>query len=243
MGTTVEFGGELPDLSDGAAEAQQSRRFEALGRLTFGVAHDFNNLLLAVRGYAELALRRLDDDHSAAENIHGILATTDRATDLTRQLLDFGRRPVLTPVLLDLSKVVREMGELLQQLIGERVQLATSLSREAVLVELDRCQLERVLANLAVNAREAMPKGGSLTIEVTGGVHAHLSVIDTGAGMDAETAARVFEPFFTTKGGAGTGLGLATVHAIVSESGGRIAVESEPGRGTTFRLEFPLKRG
>jgi two-component system, cell cycle sensor histidine kinase and response regulator CckA len=243
VGTTVECGGEPADLSDGADDAHHSRRLEAIGREAVGIGHDFNNLLLAVRGYAELALRRLDPDHGAAADIRGILTTSDHAAELTRQLLDFGRRPVLSPVLVDLGDVVRDMGELLQQLIGERIQLATSLPREAVLVEIDRCQLKRVLANLARNARDAMPKGGLLTIQVSAGAAAHLTVIDTGAGMDAETAARVFEPFFTTKGGAGSGLGLATVQAIARESGGRVTVESERGRGTTFRLELPLKSG
>jgi PAS domain S-box-containing protein len=227
-------------------QLRQSQRLEAIGQLAGGIAHDFNNLLLALRGYGDLALRRLErGDMRVEDDIAEMLDATDRATALTNQLLAFARRQVLAPEVIDLCEVVKDMDRLLRQLIGEQVELVAVHGDEPILVEVDRSQLEQVIANLAVNAGHAMAEGGRLAIEVvsdrTG--HAVLSVTDTGCGMDDQTAARIFEPFFTTKGENGTGLGLATVHGIVSQSGGRISVASEPGNGTTFRVFLPLAEG
>jgi PAS domain S-box-containing protein len=219
-----------------------AQKMEAVGRLAGGVAHDFNNLLLAMRGYGELALRRLGRrEDGAAGDIEEMLDAADRAAGLTRQLLTFGGRQVMHPQVLNLNDVVEEMDKLLQRLIGENIELVTVHPDHLVLVEADRSQLEQVIANLAVNARDAMADGGRLTIEVgTAEDEAILSVTDSGAGMDTETAARIFEPFFSTKGEHGTGLGLATVHGIVTQIGGMIAVVSELGRGTRIDISFPL---
>jgi signal transduction histidine kinase len=219
---------------------------EAIGRLAGGIAHDFNNLLLAIRGFGELALRRLahgEDDASA--DIEDMLDAASRAADLTRQLLALSRRQVTRPELLDLRSVVDQMVKLLRRLIGDSVELSTAWPNDPVLVKADQAQLEQVIVNLAVNARDAMPDGGRLSIEViadsvTDQRRALLIVSDCGVGMDAETTARIFEPFFTTKGELGTGLGLATVHGIVTQTGGEIAVESTPGSGTTFTIALPL---
>jgi PAS domain S-box-containing protein len=221
---------------------RESQKLEAIGRLAGGVAHDFNNLLLAIHGYGELALGRLHrGDARATEDVLQMLAAADRAADLTRQLLAFGRRQVLNVEVLDLRVVVRGMAQLLRPLIGEQVELAIDAPDEPVRVTADRAQLEQVLANLAVNARDAMPHGGRLSIEVSAtATDARLTVSDTGQGMDAATVDRIFEPFFTTKGTAGTGLGLATVHGVVTQSGGRIEVESRPGEGTSFTITLPL---
>ncbi|MDX6476782.1 MAG: hypothetical protein QOH95_2293, partial [Gaiellaceae bacterium] len=209
---------------------RQAERLEALGQLAGGVAHDFNNLLLAIRGYGELALGRLErEEVGVQDEIDGILAAADRAAALTKQLLAFGRRQVLNPDVLDLNDVVRKTSGLLQRLIGDNVELVTTFADQPVIVRADRGQLEQVITNLAVNARDAMPGGGALTICVTtaevgrrhgaGPRHALLSVADEGSGIDAATAALIFEPFFTTKGEEGTGLGLATVYGIVAQSG------------------------
>jgi PAS domain S-box-containing protein len=219
-----------------------AQKMEAVGRLAGGVAHDFNNLLLAMRGYGELALRRLGrHEDGAKSDIEEMLDAADRAAGLTRQLLAFGGRQVMHPQVLNLNDVVEEMDKLLQRLIGENIELVTIHTDQQVLVEADRSQLEQVIANLAVNARDAMADGGRLTIEVgTAEGDALFSVTDSGVGMDAETAARIFEPFFSTKGEHGTGLGLATVHGIVNQIGGTIEVVSELGRGTRIGISFPL---
>jgi PAS domain S-box-containing protein len=221
---------------------RQAQKLEALGQLASGIAHDFNNLLLVVRGCGELALEKLEGDREgASEDLADLLAAADRGADLTRRLLAFARRQVSNPEVIDLGETVRGMDRLLRRLIGDQVELLTSGPDQPLLVEADRSQLERVLANLAVNARDAMPGGGRLAIDVSiDGGYAVLKVSDDGAGMDEETLAQAFDPFFTTKGDDGTGLGLATVHAIVSQSGGHLAVESDPGRGTTFAISLPL---
>jgi PAS domain S-box-containing protein len=220
---------------------RESQRLEAIGRLAGGVAHDFNNLLLAIHGYGELALGRLGPEERPAEDVRQMLAAARRAADLTRQLLAFGRRQVLNVEVVDLRVVVRGMAQLLRPLVGEQIELAIEAPDEPVRVTADRAQLEQVLANLAVNARDAMPAGGRLSIDVSAtGTHARLAVRDTGEGMDEATAERIFEPFFTTKGEAGTGLGLATVHGVVTQSGGTIEVESRPGAGTAFTIALPL---
>jgi two-component system cell cycle sensor histidine kinase/response regulator CckA len=228
-------------------QLRQSQRLESIGHLAGGIAHDFNNLLLGIRGFGELALRRLErGDDTAGEGIKDMLEAADRATQLTRQLLAFGRRQVLQPEVIDISHVVASMERLLRQLIGEQLELVTASPEAPVLVEADRTQLEQVIANLAVNARDAMPDGGLLRIEVSvsdESAEAVLTVSDNGCGMDAETATRVFEPFFSTKGDAGSGFGLATVHGIVSQSGGRIVLDSRLGGGSTFSIFLPLSEG
>jgi two-component system, cell cycle sensor histidine kinase and response regulator CckA len=231
---------------------RQAHKLEAVGRLAGGVAHDFNNLLLGIRGYGELALNAIDQGDDAREDVEEMLAAADRAAKLTGQLLAFSRKQVLQPQIIDLSEVVRELEKLLARMIGEDVELDVVLPPGEVYVDADRGQIEQVIANLAVNAREAMPAGGRLTLEVATvevdcehtvglapGRYAHLVVSDSGEGMDAVTAAQIFEPFFTTKP-EGTGLGLATVHGIVTQSGGTVWVYSEPGKGATFKVYLPL---
>jgi PAS domain S-box-containing protein len=238
------------------AQLLQAQKMESVGRLAGGVAHDFNNLLGVITGYGELLQRRLGSDARLGRYVGDILKAASRAGDLTRQLLAFSRKQVLQPKILDLNAVVGDMERMLRRLIGEDIQLVTRLEEHLGPVKADPGQIEQVLMNLAVNARDAISKGGSLTIEtsnvaldevyarqhpgVAAGAYATLSVRDTGHGMPPEVRARVFEPFFTTKeAGKGTGLGLATVHGIVKQSGGHITVESEPGRGTCFRIHLP----
>jgi len=216
---------------------------EVVGRLAGGVAHDFNNLLLAIRGYAELARLAAAEGTDNTAEIDEIMTAAGRAGDLTAQLLAFSRRQVLNPVLLDLGAVVTEMVSMLRRLIHGNVELVTQLPEGPALVRADRAQMEQVIANLTVNASDAMPDGGTLTIEIGPSLDGQtllLSVRDTGTGMDAATASQMFEPFFTTKGAGGTGLGLSMVHGIVNQSGGSIAVESTPGEGTTLSIELPL---
>jgi PAS domain S-box-containing protein len=236
-------------------QLRHAQKLHAIGRLAGGVAHDFNNVLLAIRGYGELALRAIDRGADATQEVEEMLAGAERAAALTRQLLAFSRRQVLRSDTIDLRDTVRDMDKMLRPLIGEDVELVTELCDEPVLVHGDPGQLEQVLANLAVNARDAMPGGGRLMIRVgvadvdatqaSDGVAERsgmLSVTDTGSGMDSETVEQMFDPFFTTKD-AGTGLGLATVHGIVTQSGGSIWVHTEPGQGTTFKIYLPLAHG
>ena len=241
-------------------QLRQAQKMEAVGRLAGGIAHDFNNLLTAINGFGDLALDILPPDHPARAMVAEIRKAGDRAAGLTRQLLAFGRRSVVAPQVLDLNAVVRESESLLGRLLGEHLVLTADLDPTLPRVAADPGQIQQLVMNLAVNARDAMPEGGRLTIstqvagvaraglardpDVPAGEYAVLSVADTGCGMTAEVKARIFEPFFTTKGpGKGTGLGLATVYGIVRQSGGHIAVESEPGRGTEFRVYLPVARG
>jgi CheY-like chemotaxis protein len=227
---------------------------EAIGRLAGGVAHDFNNLLAAIMGHGELLLRRLDPTHPQHRHAEAIQKAAARGALLTRQLLAFSRKEVLAPTVLDLHLVVAEMEEMLRRLIGEHIELVIVLGDGPDHVRADRGQLEQVIMNLAVNARDAMAEGGVLRVEVAAsdlagriadgvarsGPFVTVAVSDTGCGMDAATAARIFEPFFTTKEqGKGTGLGLSTVYGIVEQSGGFIEVDSVPGRGTTFTVYLP----
>jgi signal transduction histidine kinase len=235
----------------------QARKMEAIGLLAGGVAHDFNNLLTVIRGRSELLRKRLEPDNPLRRHVDLIEETSDRATALTRQLLAFSRRQPFHARPVDLNVVVREMEPMLARLIGEDVALRTTLHGSPVWVRADRGQLEQVVLNLAVNARDAMPRGGELrlstrTADVDAafvsrhpgartGRHGILDVTDTGDGMDATVSSRIFEPFFTTKEvGKGTGLGLATVYGIVKQSDGNIWVQSEPGRGTTFEVYLPM---
>jgi signal transduction histidine kinase len=238
-------------------QLRQAQKMDAVGQLAGGIAHDFNNLLLAINGYSELALARLGSaDGRARDAIVEVRAAGDRAASLTRQLLAFSRRQVLQPREVGLNQVIEDMSRMLERLLGEQLELELALDARAGRVVADPSQVEQVLMNLTLNARDAMPDGGRLRIEtgrvdsadVDGdlppGAWATLVVADTGAGMDEATMQHVFEPFFTTKEpGKGTGLGLSTVYGIIEQSGGMIAVESEPGRGTIFRIALPAAAG
>jgi two-component system cell cycle sensor histidine kinase/response regulator CckA len=222
-------------------QLRQSQKMEAVGRLAGGIAHDFNNLLTAIKGYGEFLLADLPENAGTHRDAQEIVAAADRAATLTRQLLAFSRRQTLAPQALYLNTVVKELEGLLRRLIGEQVELVVELGEEVLPVRADRGQLEQVVMNLAVNARDAMPDGGRLTI-ATQSRHGsvELAVRDSGVGMAAEVRSHLFEPFFTTKEpGKGTGLGLATVYGIVEQSGGTIEVESAPGRGSTFTIVLP----
>jgi PAS domain S-box-containing protein len=234
---------DVTELRRNEEELRQAQKLGAVGRLAGGVAHDFNNLLTVMIGNADLALDRLQDGDANRQELEEIRAAAGRAAELTRQLLAFGRKQVLQPEIFQLDGVVTGIGLLLRRLIGADVELVIRPGAAGAHVLADRGQLEQVIVNLAVNARDAMPDGGTLTIETTlrDDAHVALAVRDTGVGMDEETRSRVFEPFFTTKhDGRGTGLGLATVDGIVAQSGGRILVESEPGRGASFTVLLPL---
>jgi len=257
-GTPVRMVGTIQDVTERLQlerQLVQSQKMEAVGRLAGGIAHDFNNLLSVILGYGELVVRKVGDE-GVRHKVGEILKAGERAAALTRQLLAFSRRQVLVAEVLDLTQVVTGTTDMLRRLIGEDIDLTTVFQPGAAKVQADRGQLEQVLVNLVVNARDAMPQGGKLVIEVQetlvdrgfageqvnvpAGHYAVLSVHDTGVGMDAETRSHVFEPFFTTKGeGGGTGLGLATVYGIVKQSGGFVWVHSEPGQGSTFKVYLP----
>jgi len=257
------YTGFLRDLSKHKAleaQLQQSQKMDAVGRLAGGVAHDFNNILTVILSYTELLLADSNGNGSLRADIGHVRTAAERAAALTRQLLAFSRKQVMHPTVLDMNVVVGELHAMLGRVIREDVLLETKLGGGIWPVCVDRSQLEQVLMNLAVNARDAMPDGGSLLIETanveldaayvahhTGalpGNHVALSVTDTGTGMDAATCERIFEPFFTTKApGKGTGLGLSTVYGIVKQSGGSIWVYSEPGHGTSFKVYFPRHDG
>jgi PAS domain S-box-containing protein len=237
-------------------QLRQSQKMEAIGQLAGGVAHDFNNVLTVILSNAELLLRGLGPEDPRQDELTDIRQAAQRAAALTRQLLAFSRKQVRKPRVLSLNAVVSSIEKMLARLIGEDVELLTSLESSLWLIEVDQGQLEQIIMNLAVNARDAMPEGGKLSIEtgnvevdekfarahypIVPGRYAVLTVSDTGTGMDSETRSRVFEPFFTTKKmGEGTGLGLSTVYGIVKQSSGFIWAYSEPGEGTTFKIYFP----
>jgi len=247
---------DVTDVRRMEERLRQSQKMEAVGRLAGGVAHDFNNLLTAISGYSDLLIHRLPDYSTLRRDVEEIRKAGDRAAVLTRQLLAFSRRQVLQPKVLDLNAVVTNMEQMLRRLIGEDIELSTDLSPSLSRVKADPGQIEQVIVNLAVNARDAMSDGGRITIatadaelspayaaaysEVRPGPHVLLSVADTGQGMSDETQAHLFEPFFTTKErGIGTGLGLAMVYGIVQQSGGHIRVNSAADRGSTFLIYLP----
>ncbi|MCI0462126.1 MAG: ATP-binding protein, partial [Gemmataceae bacterium] len=231
-------------------EEQQAQKLEVMGRLASGVAHDFNNLLTVVTGYAELLRSALAACHPLRPCVEEILRAVERGSGVTRELLAFSRQQAVQPVVLDLNQVVARAERLLRPLVGEDVELILDLAGRPCPVRFDPTQAEQVILNLAVNARDAMPAGGRLTIRTEEGVLARaggesgrwttLAVRDSGSGMDEATRDHIFEPFFTTKGpGRGTGLGLATVQGIVAQAGGHIEVQSALGQGTTFTVFLP----
>ena len=259
QGTLLCYEGTVEDITERNRLEQQllqSQKMEAIGRLAGGVAHDFNNLLTAIMGYSELLLSGVGSEEARRRNTEQIKKAAERAAALTNQLLAFSRRQVLTMKVLDLNDVVVVLEPMLRRLIGEEITLVAILDRALKHTKADMGQIEQVIMNLVVNARDAMPRGGTLTIEtanveldqayvdrhglVPPGAYVKLTVSDTGCGMGAETQSHIFEPFFTTKEpGRGTGLGLSTVYGVIKQSGGYIWVYSEPGQGTTFKIYLP----
>jgi signal transduction histidine kinase/CheY-like chemotaxis protein len=238
------------------AELFEARKLESVGRLAGGIAHDFNNILTAIIGFADLSLDE-EPGTDITEYVSGIRDAAERAAGLTHQLLAFSRRQMLQPQVLAVNDVAAGVESMLRRLIGEQIELKMDLDPDAGYLRADRTQLEQVILNLTLNSRDAMPAGGRLVVhtghqhytnasrsrprELMAGDYVTISVSDTGLGMDAETRDHIFEPFFTTKGrGRGTGLGLATTYGIIKQSDGSVIVDSEPGRGTTFRIYFPM---
>jgi PAS domain S-box-containing protein len=257
-GNPLEVIGSWSDVTERKQledQYRQAQKMEAVGRLAGGVAHDFNNLLTIINGYGELLLGRLPAGEPVRDLVREVVAAGERAAALTRRLLAFSRKAILEPRVLDLKTLVADTEKMLRRIIGEDIQLTVAADPEAGAVKSDPSQIEQVILNLVVNARDAMPRGGRLTIEVRNaeldetyvrdhpfarpGAHVLLAVSDTGCGMNAATLAHIWEPFFTTKGEKGTGLGLSMVHGIVKQSGGHVAVYSEVGHGTTFKVYLP----
>src|SRR5258706_6397211 len=262
-GRLVRIDGVVSDITERKRLEQQlshSQKLEAVGRLAGGIAHDFNNVLTAITGYSELVLARLEEESPLRPDVDEIRRSGERAAALTRQLLAFSRKQILEPKILDLNSVVASTEKLLGRLIGEDIELVTIMAPDLNLAKVDPGQIEQVIVNLAVNARDAMPEGGTLTIEtanvqldepyvqghavVRPGSHVLLAISDTGCGISPEVQSQIFEPFFTTKGpGKGTGLGLSTVYGVVEQSGGCISLHSEIGNGTTFKVFLPQAEG
>jgi two-component system cell cycle sensor histidine kinase/response regulator CckA len=253
---TLGYFMDITDSKHMEAQFLQAQKMEAVGRLAGGVAHDFNNLLTGILGYGELMLFGLQEGDPHRRYLEEIIKTTERAAALTRQLLAFGRKQIIQPRIINLNAVISGMEKMLRRLLGEDLDLVTLLEPALGAVKADPGQMDQVIMNLAVNARDAMPRGGLLTVEtknvflddsyarehleVSPGPYVLLAVSDSGSGIDPENQAHIFEPFFTTKEpGKGTGLGLATVHGIIKQSGGHIWVYSEPGKGTTFKIYLP----
>jgi PAS domain S-box-containing protein len=262
-GRLVHFVGTQTDVTERrrlAEQYRQAQRMEAIGQLAGGVAHDFNNLLTIINGYSDVLLASCPADDPARPYLEEIRKAGERSAALTRQLLAFSRKQIVAPKLLDLNDVVRDTRRMLERLIGEHIRIDCCLGEELGLIRANRGQIEQLLLNLVVNARDAMPQGGTITLETSNvvlddrktgdppgfrvGQFVRLAVSDTGVGMVDEIQRRIFEPFFTTKApGKGTGLGLAVVHGIVQQTDGRIEVESRPGRGSTFRVYLPRVEG
>jgi len=266
-GSPIAYDGVIQDITERRAlqeQLLQSQKMEGIGRLAGGVAHDFNNLLTAIFGYVEMGKSDLPPDlaadHPARLDLLEVAIAGERAASLTRQLLAFASRQIVAPVRLDLSALVADLLKMLQRLLGDDIEIETALDPSVGTVEADAGQIQQLLVNLTINARDAMPDGGRLLIETADetigeesaraypgavpGQYVVLAVADTGVGMNEEVLSHFFEPFFTTKGlGKGTVLGLATCHGIVRQMGGHIRVYSEPGRGTTFRIYLPRKAG
>lgn len=237
------------------SELLRVQRLDSIGRLAGGIAHDFNNLLTAIMSYADLAITRLPEEHPAVEDLKRLLDTASHAADQVKHLLAFARRQTLSPQIIDLNQVIRDIEPLITRLLGKQVEMKILLDNTLKKVKADPTQIEQVILNLAINARDAMPEGGVLTIETANvvlddayvqahpgsspGEYVRLSVSDTGIGIEPEHLEHIFEPFYTTKGERGTGLGLAVVYGVVKQSGGHITVESTPGQGTTFHIYLP----
>jgi len=253
---TASIGNDVTEHRSLEEQLRESQKMEAVGRLAGGIAHDFNNLLTVIIGYVELLLSKIGKDNPLSQEAGEIRNAALRAASLTNQLLAFSRRQILSPEVLDLNSIVTDVENMLRRIIEEHINLALNLCEALWKVKADRSRIEQVIVNMVINAKDAMPKGGTLTIETRNiqiedmtaninpeigpGAYAVFSIKDTGHGMDRETMARVFEPFFTTKEvGKGTGLGLATVYGIVMQSGGHIQVDSEPGHGTMFSIYLP----
>jgi signal transduction histidine kinase/CheY-like chemotaxis protein len=241
---------QIAERAKAEEQLRQSQKMQALGQLTGGIAHDFNNLLTVIQGSADILTRDELADDRRKRFAKAIVQAADNAAVLTSQLLAFARRQPLKPEIVDLSQLVAGMTDLLDRTMGERIKIETTLARSTPPVTVDRNQLQSAILNIASNARDAMPDGGTLSIRVSevrseaGERMATISVTDTGAGMDADTASRIFEPFFTTKKtGQGTGLGLSQVYGFATQSGGEVFVDSEPGHGTTVTLLLPCSEG
>jgi signal transduction histidine kinase/CheY-like chemotaxis protein len=259
-----EYVGTMLNVSDVTgkrsidAQVVQNQRLEAIGEFAGGIAHDFNNLLTSIRGYAELARTDLPEGDPVRSDIDQVIASAERASAITRKLLAFTRRQILMPAEVDPTQVIRDLLPICMPLLGDDVQMALEPADVHGWVRVDPTQLEQAILNLIVNARDAMPEGGTVTIaihdiiptdparpdpDLTSGPFVRISVADTGVGMDDDVKARIFDPFYTTKGPAkGTGLGLSTVFGIVTQSGGQVQVESAPGAGATFHIDLPWVR-
>jgi PAS domain S-box-containing protein len=250
----IGTGIDITDREELEGQLRQSQKMEAVGRLAGGVAHDFGSVLTAINGYTSRALQQIDEGHPAHADLREITRASERATDLIRRLMIFSRNREVEPTVLDLNVIIGELSQMLRRVIADNIDLETDLRAGDARVWADRSQVEQVLLNLAVNARDAMPSGGTVKIETMDTdldgefVHAHpdsnpgsyvlLRVTDTGTGMDDDVSSRAFEPFFTTKE-EGTGLGLSTVYGIVKQCGGHISIESAPSAGAVFKIFIP----